>query len=229
MIAAAPQRAAAQAAAAPSDRAFIDVGVGAQPQRRTLSASNSFSLYDETATVAAIQRIRNGALLEIGGGVRLMPHLQVGAAFSTFGRPGGGSLTASIPDPIFYNRPSTFSSEANDLAHSERSIHLRAIWNLPVTPKLDVALSAGPSFLHVSQELATASVPSGSQSVTVARARQSGTAKGFNAGIQANYLFAPHYGVGLFGGYAGGSLDLPGASGVTVGGVRTGLALQARF
>src|SRR5581483_11748705 len=90
--------AAAQAySAAP---AFLTVGVGAQPQRRTLTAADSFSLYDETATIAAVERIRNGALIEIGGGRRISERLAIGAVFSMFGRPGSGSLTASIPDPI---------------------------------------------------------------------------------------------------------------------------------
>lgn len=211
-------------------RAFINVGVGAQPQRQSLTASTSFPLYDETATVAAVQHIRNGALIEIGGGMRVTRRpLAIGAAFSMFGRPGGGTLTAAVPDPVFYSRPTTVSADANDLDHQERSIHLQAIWLVPVNPKFDISLSAGPSFIHVSQELATATVASGTQSVTVARATEAGTAVGFNAGFQGNFMFASRYGVGLFVGYAGGSVDLPHASDFKVGGFRTGLALQARF
>jgi hypothetical protein len=227
LVGAAPVPAAAQSdAAAP---AFLNVGVGAQPQRHTVTAATSFPLYDETATIAAVQHIRNGALFEVGGGFRLARRLSFGAAFSMFGRPGSGSLTASIPDPIFYSRPATVSTDANDLAHAERDLHLQAIWFLPVSPKFDVSLSAGPSILHVSQDIATASVASATQSVTVARTTESATAVGFNAGVQGNYMFAPRYGVGLFVGYAGGSIDLPSATDTKVGGLRTGLALQVRF
>jgi len=220
---------AASAQTAAPDRLFLTVGVGAQPQSHTINASGSFSLYDETATVAAVQQIRNGALFEFGGGVPLTTRFAVGAAFSTFGRPGTGSWTASIPDPIFYSRPTSAAGNASDLAHSERALHFQASWLSHVSPKFDIALSAGPSVIRVSQEIATATIASGTQTVAVARTTQSGTAFGFNAGFQGNYLFASHYGVGLFLGYAGGSLDLPDAKDVTVGGMRTGLALQARF
>jgi hypothetical protein len=211
------------------DRAFLNVGVGAQPQRRSVTASETFPLYDETATVAAVQHIANGALIEIGGGMRMARGLAVGAAFSMFGRPGGGTLTASVPDPVFYSRPTTVAADASDLQHKERSIHVQAIWLVPVSPRFDISLSAGPSFIRVSQELATASVASGTPSATVTRAIESGTAVGVNAAFQGNVMFAPRYGVGIFFGYAGGSLDLPDAKGFRVGGLRTGVALQARF
>jgi len=219
----------ASAQTAAPERLFLNVGVGAQPQRHTINASGSFSLYDETATVAAVQQIKNGALFEFGGGVPLTARFAVGAAFSTFGRPGSGSWTASVPDPIFYSRPTSAGGDTGDLAHSERALHLQALWLSRVSPRFDIALSAGPSLIRVSQEIATATIASGTQTVSVARTTESATAFGFNAGVQGNYMFAPRYGVGVFVGYAGGSLDLPDATDVTVGGIRTGLALQARF
>jgi hypothetical protein len=212
-----------------SDRAFLTFGLGAQPERHSVTASSSFPLYDETATVSAEQHISNGPLFEIGGGARVTSSLAIGAAFSTFGRPGGGTLTASVPDPIFYSRPTNVSRDASDLEHKERSIHVQALWFVPVNSRFDIALSAGPSFIHVSQELITASVDAGSQAVAPTRLTETGNAVGFNAGGQLNYLFTSRYGVGLFVGYAGGSVDLPHATDFKVGGFRTGLALQARF
>jgi hypothetical protein len=224
IVAAAPAPAQAQGN---GDRAFLNFGVGAQPERHSLTASNSFPLYDETATVSAEQHISNGPLFEIGGGARVARSLAIGAAFSTFGRPGGATLTASVPDPGFYNRPTAVSRDASDLEHKERSIHVQAVYFVPVNAKFDISLSAGPSFIHVSQELVTANVDSGSVAAT--RVTETGNAVGFNAGGQLNYLFTSRYSVGLFVGYVGGSVDLPHASDFTVGGFRTGLALQARF
>ena len=225
-LAAGELHAGAQSAPAP---VFLNVGVGAQPQRHTMNASSSFPLFDETATVAAVQQIRNGALIEIGGGVHLSRQFAVGAAFSTFGRPGAGTLTASIPDPIVYSQPSTVVRDASDLHHTERALHLQAALSVPVSPRFEVMLSGGPSFTRVSQEVATASIDTATQAVSVSRSSQSGTAIGFNAGAQGTYFLAERYGIGLFAGYAGGSVDLADAKGVTVGGLRTGLALQVRF
>jgi len=226
IVAAIPAAARAQSS---GERAFLNFGVGAQPERYSVTASSSFPLYDETATVSAEQHISNGPVFEIGGGARVTRSLAIGAAFSTFGRPGGGTLTASVPDPIFYNRPTNVSRDASDLEHKERSIHVQALYFVPVNEKFDIALSAGPSFIHVSQDLITASVDSGTGAVTPTPVTETGNAVGFNAGGQINYLFTSRYGVGLFVGYAGGSVDLPHATGFKVGGFRTGLALQARF
>jgi hypothetical protein len=225
ILAAMPATARAQS----GERAFLNFGAGAQPERHSLTASSSFPLYDETATVSAEQHISNGPLFEIGGGAHVNRSLAIGAAFSTFGRPGTSTLTASVPDPIFYNRPTTVSRDASDLEHKERSIHVQALYFVPVNEKFDISLSAGPSFIHVSQDLITTSVDSGAGSVTPTRVTETGSGVGFNAGGQLNYLFTSRYGVGLFLGYAGGSVDLPHASGFKVGGFRTGLALQARF
>src|SRR3954467_9610178 len=152
IVAATPATARAQGG---GERMFLNLGVGAQPSRHSITASQNFPIYDEAATIAAVQQISNGGLVEIGGGGGMTRRVAIGAAFSMFGRPGGATLTASIPDPIFYNRPSTVSRDASDLEHSERSVHIQAIWLMPVSPRFDIALSAGPSFIHVSQELAT--------------------------------------------------------------------------
>ena len=57
--------------------------------------------------------------------------------------------------------------------------------------------------------------------------KQSGVAKGGNAGFQGTYLFTPRYGVDVFARYAGGVGDLPAVSNVTVGGFQTGLGFTA--
>jgi hypothetical protein len=219
----------AQGQTYPQQAAFINVSVGAQPQRRTLNATDSFSLYDETATTTSVQRIRNGALIDVSAGYRVMRHLAIAAGFSSFGRPGTAILTASVPDPVFYGRPKTIAADAADLKHTERAVHLQAMWFMPVTRRIDVAFSGGPSFIRVNQQVATAHVASGTQNVTPATIARAGTARGFNAGFQGNYLFRSQYAVGLFVGYAGGTIDLHGAENLKVGGLRTGLAVQARF
>ena len=65
---------------------FINIDAGAQPQRQTITATNSFPLYDETATVTVTQRIRNGAVYDVSGGMRIAHNLAAGVGFSQFGR-----------------------------------------------------------------------------------------------------------------------------------------------
>jgi len=209
---------------------FVNVDIGAQPQRQTITASNSFSLYDETATVTDVQRIRNGAVFDVSGGIRIGHNLAAGVGFSQFGRPGTGAITASIPSPSFYDRPLLVARDAADLAHTERAIHGRITYFLPVDENLDLSVSAGPSFIHVAQGLATGvTVAPGTQSVSLGNETQSGNAIGFNGGIDANYMVSPRIGIGLFVRYTYGKLDLPDVEGFKVGGLQGGVGLRTRF
>jgi hypothetical protein len=98
-------RAAAQAQPNPGSAAFLNINVGAQPQQRTIATSESFPLYDETATVTSSQPVNNGPVFDIAGGYRVRRQLFVGVGFSTFQRSSASDLVASIPDLIFVDRP----------------------------------------------------------------------------------------------------------------------------
>jgi len=207
-------------------RAFLDVNVGAQPQRHDATASSSFSLYDEVATVVSSVPVRNGAIVEVGGGYRITRHVAVAAAFSSFGRSSVGTLSASIPDSIFYGQPAKVDAQTAALDHAERAVHVEAVWSAPVSRKVEVSLSAGPSFIHVRQQIATMALPAGAAEAIVATTTETGTAIGANVGFETHYMFAPRFGVGLFVRYAAGSVDLPSVPGLKVGGVRTGLGFR---
>ena len=209
---------------------FINVDAGAQPQRQTITAATSFPLYDEVATVTDVQRIRNGMVFDVSGGVRIASNLAVGAGYSQFGRAGTGVVTASVPSPRFFDQPAVVTRDASDLAHTERTIHGRITYFMPVSDTLDVSVSGGPSFIHVVQGLATGiSVAPGTQTVSLGNETQSGNAFGLNGGIDANYMVQSGFGVGAWIRYTYGKLDLPAVKGFKVGGLQGGLGLRARF
>lgn len=209
--------------------AFIDINVGAQTGTKTLATSSSFSLYDETATVATSQSIGSGPVFDFGGGYRIWKNLAVGLSFSAYSRTVTGSLTATVPDPIFYNKFTTVSVQSPGLKRSEFGTHVKFIYYIEVNEKVDVAISGGPSFIRVSQDVSSATIPSGTTNVSVTIANQSGTAKGGNVGADVNYKIAPKWGVGFFLRYAGGSVDLPVATGVKAGGLQAGAGARLRF
>jgi hypothetical protein len=209
---------------------FLNIDAGAQPQRQTITATNSFPLYDETATVTVAQRIRNGAVFDVSGGVRIGHNLAAGVGYSQFGRAGTGSVSASIPSPRFFNQPLIVARDVANLDHTERTIHGRITWFVPVTDSIDVSVSGGPSYIHVAQGLATGvTVAPGTQSISLGNETQSGNAFGVNGGVDANVMLAPRYGVGLWIRYTYGKLDLPDVKDFKVGGVQGGLGFRARF
>jgi hypothetical protein len=168
-------------------------------------------------------------VFEIAGGARLYRSFAVAVAFSSFSRSGASVVTASIPDPVFFGQPTTVAAQAAGLNHAERAVHIEAVYFVPVTRRFDVALSAGPSFFHLSQEISSVSVPGATQSIVATSETQSGTSIGANVGADGTFMFTRQLGIGLFVRYAAATVDLPAASGVKVGGFRTGLGFHVRF
>lgn len=209
---------------------YLTLNIGAQPQRRTIAASSTFRIYDETATVEASQRIRNGAMFDVGVGMYFTEHLAAGLAYTMFGRPGTGVVTASIPNPSVFNQARRQEKDADDLKHKEQWLHLRLSYVTPVSDSMEVAVSVGPSFVRLQQGVATTvTVPANSQDFTVDKAEEEEQTFGLNAGVDANYLVTTNVGVGIFVHYLYGKLDLPSAPGFTVGGVQGGVGLRVRF
>lgn len=208
---------------------FLNVNVGAQPQRRTIQTASSFSLYDEAVTVTSNQPIQSGLLFDVSGGYRAWGRLGVGVGLSSSNSRGDSGITVSIPDPAFFDRPRIVTEDVAGLDRSELGLHLQAVWLTPVTDKFDVTFSAGPSFIRVTQQVADVTVPVGTQRINVTQASQSGTALGINVGLDGSYMFRPQVGAGIFIRYAGGSVDLPAVSNLKVGGFQGGVGLRLRF
>jgi len=219
----------AQMAGATDTKFFVDVNLGGQFLHHTIDSTVSFPLYDETATVSSSQKTGNGFVYEIGAGYKFTPSLAAGLAYSGFSSKADASVTAKIPHPLFFDQPLTVNTTATGLERTERDVHIRLFWFLPVSDKMDVALSAGPSVVKLSQQLASGTVATGTQNLTVTTTTESKTGVGFNLGGDGTYLFTPKIGVALFIHYVFASMDLPSVSGVGAGGVQAGVGLHYRF
>jgi hypothetical protein len=220
----------AQTPPAPATRGFVNVNVGAQPQRHDFSTSATFPIYDETATLSSAGRVKNGPFFDISAGGNVWHSLAIGIGYSTFSSHDNASVTASIPNPLFFNQPRTSTQDASSLQRTEHGVHLMAIWFIPVSTKMDVAVSVGPSFIRVKQQLASsATVAAGTQNFTPSVTTESGTVKGVNAGVDGTYMFTPRYGAGILIRYAGGKVDLPSVSDVKAGGFQAGIGIRVRF
>ena len=207
---------------------FVDVNGGAQTQSRTLNTTTSFPLYGETAVINSAQGIDGGGLFDISGGYRIYRQLSVGVGFSAFSKTGSGTIAAAIPNPAVVNRPATSTTSGTGLKHRELGTHLLFIWTQPIRKNFEAAIFGGPSFIRLTQDVMTALVPAGTQTVNVTSESQQATAKGGNVGVNLNYLVRPNYGAGVFIRYAGGTAKLAAGS-AKVGGLQLGGGLRLRF
>ena len=209
-------------------RFFVDVNGGAQTQARTLNTTTSFPLYGETAIINSAQAVDGGGLFDFSGGYRIHRQFSVGVGFSVFSKSGSGTIAASIPNPAVVNRPATSTTSGSDLKHREFGTHLMFIWTQPIHKNFEAAIFGGPSFIKLTQDVMTATVPAGTQTVNVASQSQNATAKGGNVGVNLNYMVKPNYGVGVFIRYAGATAKLP-AGNAKVGGLQLGGGLRLKF
>jgi hypothetical protein len=219
----------AQTAGAQDTKFFIDVNGGVQLGHHQVDSVNSFPLYDETATVTGSQSTGNGGMFDLGLGYKFMPQFGVSLGFSAVTGSADAPVTAKIPNPIFFDQPLTINTTATGLKRSERDLHLRLIWFTPINDKMDVALSAGLSGIKLRQDIPSGTVATGTQNFTPTAAQESATAIGFNVGFDGTYLVTPQIGIALVVHFVIGSVDLPSASSVGVGGFQTGVGLHFRF
>jgi hypothetical protein len=215
------------------DRGFVNVNFLGQPASRDVTATGSFDLYDEVATFEAPREIGGGFVFDLSGGVKVWRNLAVGLGYSRFSNTSPATVTASIPDPFVTDSPHVQTLDAGELEHSENAFHISAVWFWPVTDKIDVAVSAGPSFFNVDDEsvvISEANVAPGTPTVTgVDRVSDSETGVGINLGVDVTYLVTPRIGAGVLLRYAGASVDLPGIDGLDVGGFHLGAGIRVRF
>jgi hypothetical protein len=211
-------------------KAFVNVNLAAQLDESDFETTFSQSVYGQTASAATTATIGRGAMFDISGGYRLYRDIAVAVGYSHFGKTGHAKGVASIPNPLFFDQPATVVFDTTDVDRTDHSVYVLAVWFLPISAKTDVAISIGPSFTQVSQDLiANMNIPAGTQTATPVIQHESGTAAGINVGVDGTYLFTKRYGAGVFIRYNGGSVDLDSASDVKAGGFQIGIGGRLRF
>lgn len=215
-----------------TDKGFANLSGGVQSGSHTVGTNPTFPIYDETAGVATSQKVKGGGLFDVSAGYKVWRNLAVGLGFTSTSSKEGATLTAAIPDPVFFDRPRTVAATVSGLKHSEKAVHIIGTWMIPVTDKIDVGLMLGPTVFTVKQQLpGTLTVAEPGPTVTnVAVTSASKTSAGFNLGVDVTYMVTKRYGGGLLLRFAHGSVSLPGATDkLTVGGAQVGGGVRVRF
>lgn len=214
-----------------TDKFFANVNVGGQLATADLSSIVTKTIYEETATLTSSQHLGRGAVIDFGGGYRVWGDIFAGLVISHFGNTQSASTSATVPDPIFFNRPRVITGTTDDLKRSELNVAPHAVWVTPLTDKIDLAVAVGISIIKVSQDLATTlnDPPRGTQAVTVSATTEKGTAVGPYLGVDVIYGLTPRYGFGGYVRYAAGKVDLPSLADVKAGGAQVGGGIRLRF
>ena len=222
------------------DRAFININLGRHLTSSPFVETLAPVIYDERGTLSSTHTIDSGLIkIDLAGGVRLAGHLGVGAGYTVFNATEVGSVSALVPHPLRYNQPRSATAPA-EFTHSETALHLQAVWMIPITERLDIAITGGPSVVTVKQDLVSGIMIEETSptfaTVGIAKVNlvnQSATGLAFNAGVDVTYFLTPLVGVGLTLRQVGGSIDLAAPGGGTVkldvGGFQYGFGARVRL
>ena len=195
-----PRPAAAQPKAWP-ERIWFSVSGGVQPAVNSFGDHFDVPLYTETERVTIDYPVKGGAIIAASGGYRVWKQLAVGIGVTRYNRSADASVTASVPHPFFDNQLRQTEGKV-PATRSEVGAHVLVGWMLPLTPRLRLLLTAGPSVLSVGQTLVTGVevmevYPYDTASFKSATTTDSsGTATGFNAGADLFWMFSRSVGAG---------------------------------
>jgi len=217
-----------------TDRGYVNVNGWFQP---TSSFSDTVRPTDFVEASVIDTTYKTGSVpgFEAEGGIRLWRNLAAGAGVSWFSKETTASISAQVPHPFFFNKPRAVSGDAASLTRDETAAHVEVLWMVPLADRWQLALSAGPSWFSVGQDLVsdvavTQTYPY--DTATFANAttiHRKGSKAGFNAGGDVSYLLRPHIGLGFGVMFSHASVPLDDTLTVDAGGAHVGGGLRVRF
>lgn len=190
----------AQARASP-ERIWLSVSGGVQPTVNSFADDFDLPLNTETGTVSIAYPVKGGAIVAASGGVRVWKRLALGLGVTRYNRGSDATVEARLPHPFFDNQFREVEGTART-TRNETGVHLMIGWMMPLTERLRVVISAGPSVLGVRQTLVTGvefseTFPYDTAAFTGATTTTtSGSAAGFNAAADLFWMFSGNVGAG---------------------------------
>jgi hypothetical protein len=220
------------------DRGYVVAGAGLLLTPTTFADVVRPIDFAEPAVVNSSFRFASAPSIDLGGAYHVRPQWSVGLQFTRLGKAGHDAVSAQIPHPFVFNRLRAVSGDAS-LDRSETGVHFQAIYTRPVFRRWTGSLSAGPSWIHVGQDIVqdvtvTQVYPYDTATFASAVAvRRTATHVGFNLGAAADYEATRRVAVRVSLAYTHAGLELPADDSHTVhvsaGGARLGGGVLFRF
>ena len=204
-------RASAQSSA---PRVVVGLSGGIQASAPAFSDRFEFESNVETATVAVEYPGRSAGVGDGSLGVRLWKGLGLGVAVSTASRTGSADLDARLPHPLLFERPRSLTGSQSGIRSSELGVHTHLLYMLPVTARVALVLSGGPSVVRLTQDLVAGltyddTYPFDEVTFRNAPARRAkASATGLNAGVDLRWMFTRSIGLGGLVRYSRATVDL---------------------
>jgi len=188
------------------------VDVGAQAKASPFSDAFDVPLYLETEHVTADYPGTGGLFVSASARYRFWKRMTAGVVVSAFSDTTHPAVAASVPHPFFDNTPRHVEGTAT-AKRQEVTVSPTVGWLLPLSPRVQLAVHAGPAFMTVKQDFVTGvkiTEPYPFDTATFASAdvtTSSKTVVALYAGADVSWMFSKHLGVGGVVQFAGATLD----------------------
>ena len=226
-----------------TDRGYFNFNVGFESTSGTLDDAVQFVLYEEGGRKEVRSAIDSGAFIDFSVGGRVWRNVSAGIGYHREATTGQAAATASVPNPIFFDRNREVALTVDDLKRVESAVHLQAGYMLVLNEQLSVHVFAGPSFFRLSQDvvgdLTFTEQPPAFTSVTAAASvvEREESRTGANIGADVTYNFRTQgelkLGAGAFVRYTGATAGIPVLGSAEIesdlGGLQIGFGLRIRY
>ena len=183
-------------------RIYLLINGGYQPSTTSFDDDFSATVHQEQQTTEVSYPVDAGPVFEGGAAIRLWKGLAVGGVVSKFSVDGTGHVTSLIPHPLLFQHNREVTGDPDNLRREETAVHIQAQYHLPLTRRLRVVLAGGPSVIDIKQLMVinvryAETYPYDTATYEgVDTKRATGTASGFNAGVDVQWMFNRSVGVG---------------------------------
>ena len=184
-----------------TERIWISGSGGVQLAGTGFDDTFELPLYTETKRVDVDYPIKSGPVIDARGGYRVWKRFTVGAGVTRYSQRADARVEAQLPHPFFDNQFREVEGTTSTL-RAETTAHVLLGWMLPLSDRMRLVLTAGPSFMNVEQTLVTdvtysETYPYDTAEFTGATTRRaSRSATGFNAGADFTWMFSRRVGAG---------------------------------
>jgi hypothetical protein len=222
-----------------SDHARVSLNVGVQQPATTFSGTTRVPVYEGTSILTSSYTVPAGASFDGNVIVRASGAFGIEVGVSSFRKSETAPISGTIPHPTLGGPARAISGTSGSLERTEIVGYIDAAYVMSAGP-VDLAVSAGPSFFTVNQDLVanvtfTESPSFDRVTFTGASVTNAGATRlGFNAGIDVGIKLTKNIGVGGMVRYSRASMVFPlanAASGVSAdaGGAHIGGGVRLYF
>jgi hypothetical protein len=222
------------------ERVWVSVNGGIETATKSVSDAFSIQHFVEPEPIGVAYPSRTAGLVSVNGGYRLWNRLGAGVGVMRATSRGSANVTAQVPHPFFFNQLRQVQGTAHT-SRTETSADVVVAYLMPLTDRVRVIVSGGPSVVALDQAMVT-DVQVSQQypydtasfaSATTGTVKK--TAAGVNGGADVFWMLSRHFAAGALVRATHARVTAPRGAGtpasvrLTAGGAQLGAGLRVLF